>query len=149
MFRGGMTTHRDRISTVTFLSGAAIVLAVFLLHGDPEAWNDWNLPPTPPAASNPAGVKRWTLLQKAGKVIPLQATFTVRSSNLESEMDLYMMAQGILVRRISLPSSYDGAEKGEGEGAEFVIAEFPLEPNPKLIRVALFPEGAVYRRIRH
>ena len=89
----------------------------------------------------------WAFLWQARDVLPPGATYTVRASNLESEMSLYMLSLGVLQGCTGLPSSYFGSPTlYAGNAARFILVyRCETVPENAVVRARL-DDGCIYER---
>src|SRR4029077_2708290 len=68
------------------------------------------LPRTPLDGVRGGLARAWTFLDEARRAVPERCRFTVRSSEFSLEMDVFMMAIGLLPSPYPRPSSYYEAQ---------------------------------------
>lgn len=106
------------------------------------------LPDTPFDGIDPRKTEEWAFLWLARDLVPRGASYTVVARDAGTEMNLFMMALGILPDRLPLPTSYFGNRQPEGARARYVLA-FGCSPpdEPGLVRVGRrLRGGCVFRR---
>jgi hypothetical protein len=64
----------------------------------------------------------WNFLAEVRDKVPEGASYTLRASDPEDEMGLYMLSLGVLDKQVALPSSYFGVATPQGGEARYVLS---------------------------
>ena len=106
------------------------------------------LPRTPVDGVRADLARVWTFLDEARRAVPERCRFTVRSSDFSLEMDVFMIAIGLLPSAHPRPSSYYEKRLAQPPGdVEYVL--YCGEPPPELPgfrRISRLHDGAIFRR---
>jgi len=107
------------------------------------------LPRTPVDGVRPDVARAWTFLDQARRALPEHCRFTVLSSEFPLEMDLFMMAIGMLPAAIPRPSSYFEVPFARRPADAEYVLYFGAPPDelPGFRRISVLPAGAIFRRI--
>lgn len=137
----------DRPARLVWTVGA-IFLFVFPIvrWASVPAGNRLRVPMTPLDLSTPWSAAHWSFLVAARELVPRGAKFTVVDPDRVTEMNVYMMAIGVLPDRQPIPSSYFGGPRLDSTDADYVLAvncRIVPEWTTLLARVM---EGCVFRR---
>ena len=144
-----MKGETDGVAAAIWTISAVVLLLIFLRGGDHPGLSDWTPPLTPVSRVDAEYATQWTLLEQAKPFIPPGSSFTVRSATDDSETSMFMLSQGILLRRNPLPWTYFGVKREEGAKTGYVIAQNPrVSHQADLVKAAGLKDGTVYRRIR-
>ena len=78
--------------------------------------------PTPIDRASPEGAAQWVFLSEALEHLPRRASYTIRASTGDEEMNLYMMSLGLYQGHLPYPNSYFGISiPGYAANADFVL----------------------------
>lgn len=140
-----------RPSTVQgiWLTAATVALVAGVYSSRVSFRKTLHLPATPIDYANPHLAELWRFLYDIRGQVPEGASFTVRASNRDDEMYLYMVSLGILDKRVALPSSYYGVPERSGDQARYVLVYGSVSAMEEGMRLVFqTPQGAVYERQR-
>ena len=101
---------------------------------------------TPLDGTRPDLAAEWRFLVLAHPFVPAGARFTVIARDDGTEMELFMLALGILPECEPVPTTYFKKRHGLGATAEYVLAYGNDEPEGAATLIGRVPGGAVYRR---
>ncbi|HTO76784.1 MAG TPA: hypothetical protein VMQ61_11980 [Thermoanaerobaculia bacterium] len=106
------------------------------------------LPRTPLDGVRPDLARAWTFLDEARRAVPERCRFTVLSSDFSLEMDVFMMAIGLLPSAYPRPSSYYEAPLARRPADVEYVLYFGQPPAelPGFRRISTLHEGAIFRR---
>lgn len=107
-----------------------------------------SIPDTPISHVNADYAEQWRFLWEARHAVLPGRSYTVRASDRDTEMSLYMMSLGLCTKRTPMPTSYfRGNWSHVGQKAHFVLAYRGFTGNEQGLRfVVRVRNGVVYER---
>lgn len=144
-------TSADRTRARVWIAASFALLAFPLVRwARAPAGGRIFLPRTPVDGVRPDLAREWAFLDQARRALPERCRFTVLSSNLSHEMDIFMMAIGLLPAAYPRPSSYyEALMRRRPADVEYVLYYGEAEPPaglPGFRRISVIPGGAIFRR---
>jgi len=98
-----------------------VVATAILLFGATRA-DLTHLPPESPFDNTRSGhAQQWRFLHQASTHVPAGVTFTIRAAEPDTEMNLYVMAVGLLPQATAIPRTYYGQSVADSSPARFVM----------------------------
>jgi len=120
---GWKTQH---VTEISWWIGVVVATGIILVGG--PTVGDVRLPPESPFEATRSGhAEQWLFLKEVATIVPEGSSVTIRATDPDVEMSLYMMAVGLVPRATVSPRSYYGRPVAGSESARFV-ATFGAEP---------------------
>jgi hypothetical protein len=145
---GSVGSRRALRNPWIWLGGAtAVLIAGLSTSRIPLSRSFLNIPATPLDLTNARLAPLWSFLVEVRDKVPEGASYTLRASDSDDEMALYMFSLGVLDKRVGLPSSYFGVATSEGGEARYVLSYGDGLPGTAGARLVFRARGgAVYER---
>jgi hypothetical protein len=140
-------TSRVLTNPWIWLGGATAVLIAGVSTSRIPSRSLLTVPATPLEHTNGRLAPLWSFLVEVRDKVPEGASYTLRASDSDDEMGLYMLSLGVLDKQVALPSSYFGVATREGGEARYVLSYGGDLPAPDgALLVFRARDGAVYAR---